>query len=383
MRNYSNIVGILALSAVSVFASCSRPARITGEIQGAPSSEIILKQQNINRYDVLDTVTTDEEGRFTYRVRLAEGDPDFIYVYRGGRKLASLLLQCGDKVTVKADTLGHYSVSGSEESGKLHYVDSVYTAFASDMDSLSRVLQLAGDDSGRKSELSSAMVRRYTDYYRQCIRYIMENSRSLTTVPVFYQTVGDAFYVFSQDTDALHFRNAADSLSEAYPKSRYVRVLREEADARTKNLEMRIRMQSAEAIGFLDLEMPDIDGRKVKLSDIGSKAVLLYFWSPSDALQKMFNIDVLKDVYDEYKGRGLEIYQVAIGTDKPAWERVVRGQELGWVNVCDGLGQNSPSVSIYNVTKLPSYFLIVDGQLSDRKITDENSLRKALREIFR
>ena len=151
MRNYSNIVGILALLAVSVFASCSRPARITGEIQGAPSSEIILKQQNINRYDVLDTVTTDEEGRFTYRVRLAEGDPDFVYVYRGGRKLASLLLQCGDKVTVKADTLGHYSVSGSEESGKLHYVDSVYTAFASDMDSLSRVLQLAGDDSGRNA----------------------------------------------------------------------------------------------------------------------------------------------------------------------------------------------------------------------------------------
>ena len=96
----------------------------------------------------------------------------------------------------------------------------------------------------------------------------------------------------------------------------------------------------------------------------------------------MFNLDVLKKVYGSYRDRGLEIYQVAIAVDKPSWERVVSAQGLEWTNVCDGLGWNSPAVRMYNVTRLPAYFLIVDGQLSDKVITDEESLVRALRETL-
>lgn len=383
MANCRHIYSSLAvLMAAALFHSCDRPARISAEIKDAPSSEIVLRQQNVNRYDILDTVRTDASGKFRCKVKLDKGDPDFIYIYRNGRKLASLLLEAGDNVRVVADTAGTYSVQGSAESEKLEQVEHGYADFSARMDSLAAEIDNAGGDSRKVSALSSEMTKLYTDYYRKCVRYVMENPHSLTVIPVFYQTVGGSFYVFSQDTDALHFRNAADSLATVYPDSRYVKALKDEADARTRQLEMRVRLQSAEQIGFLDIELPDTKGEKIKLSSVDAKAVLLYFWSPADAAQKMFNLDVLKDIYSKYRKKGLEIYQVAIASDKPSWERVVSAQGLEWINVCDGLGQNSPVVGKYNLTRLPAGFLIVDGQLSDKTFSDAASLRKALDEVL-
>ena len=384
MASYSKIARNAAvLSCIAAMAAgCCKSAKLFVEVTGAPESEIVLMQQNVNKYDVLDTVKTDASGKFSFKVKMDKGDPDFVYLYRNGRKLSSLLLSAGDRVSVTADTTGNYTVSGSEESEKLMQVDKDYSAFTETMDSIASAINAAGDDEKAVAELSRKMTRTYMDYYRKCVRYVMENSRSLTVIPVFYQTVSDSFYVFSQDTDALHFKNVADSLTTVYPDSKYVRALRQEADSRSKRLELRVRMQTAESVGYLDVEMPDTRGQKVRISDLDAKAVLLYFWSPDDALQKMFNLDVMKKVYADYRGKGLEIYQVAIAVDKPAWARIVSAQGLEWTNVCDGLGQNSPVVGMYNITKLPAYFLIADGALSDKVITDETSLRRAIDDVL-
>ena len=384
MTSFSRIFRnqVLLLLTAAAMAACTGSAGITAEIKDAGESEIVLRQQNINKFDILDTVRTDAAGRFRYKVKLEKGNPDFIYIYRNDRKLASLLLQSGDTVHVVADTAGNYSVEGSAESEKLRLVEKDYADFSAKMDSLANELSEVGNDAAREAELSSEMAGCYTGYYRKCVKYVMSNSRSLTVVPVFYQTVAGSFYVFSQDTDALHFANVADSLALAYPDSKYVKALEQEAASRRKQLELRVRLQTAEEIGYPQLELPDVHGKKVKISDLDAKAVLLYFWSPDNALQKMANLDVLKKIYSDYKGKGLEIYQVAIAVDKPAWERIVTAQGLGWTNVCDGLGENSPVIGQYNLNRLPAYFLIVDGQLSDRAISDEKTLRKALDQVL-
>ena len=179
------------------------------------------------------------------------------------------------------------------------------------------------------------------------------------------------------------FRNAADSLSQVYPDSKYVRALRQEADSRTRQLELRVRLQTAEQIGYPDIELPDVNGKKVKLSDVDSKAVLVFFWSPADAEQKMFNLDVLKDIYSAWHGKGLEIYQVAISTDKAGWARTVKDQGLGWINVCDGLGTASSAVSTYNLSALPVSFILSDGQMLDERVTDAASLRRVLDRLLK
>ena len=65
-----------------------------------------MKLLDINRYEVLDTVATDAAGKFSYKVDVKEGQPEFIYVFYKDTKIVSLLLEAGDNVTVEADTLG-------------------------------------------------------------------------------------------------------------------------------------------------------------------------------------------------------------------------------------------------------------------------------------
>jgi len=231
--------------------------------------------------------------------------------------------------------------------------------------------------------LSRDMSREYIQYYRNSVKYVLENSKSLTSVPVLYQNFGSNLPVFAQATDALHFMNVADSLATVYPESKYVKALRKEAERRFGVLELQSKLANAEEIGYPDIELPDINAKKVKLSEVDAKVIMVYFWSATDANQKMFNLDVLKSLYDDYHKRGFEIYQVALDPDKVSWAQVVKQQNLPWINVCDALGGNSPYVLTYNLVGLPSAFIISDGELVDGKVVDEKSLRKLMDKLLK
>jgi len=374
--NMSRFSKVLIIMAAAVMAACTPSAKINGTIESAPSTEVIVKLLDVNRYEILDTVSTDASGRFSYKVEIEKGQPEFVYLFRNDTKIASLLLEAGDNVSVSADTLGNYTVEGSEESQKLAQVEKDYAAAIGRLSSIAAKMDNASDK--ELAELRRAIGKEYVDYYRSRVLYILQNSTSLTAVPVLYQNFGADLPVFSQTTDAIHFVNVSDSLATVYPDSKYVKALRKEAERRFGFLELESAIMNAQEVGYPDIELPDIKGEKVKLSEVDSKVIMIYFWSAADASQKMFNLDVLKSLYDDYNGRGFEIYQVALDPDKTGWAQVVKQQSLPWINVCDIRGADSPYVMTYNIGSLPSVFIISDGELVDGQVVDEKSLRKLL-----
>ncbi len=369
------------MAAAALLAACTPGARIDGTIESAPSSEVIVKLLNVNRYEVVDTVATDASGKFSCKVKVEDGQPEFVYLFYKDTKVASLLLEKGDRVEVKADTLGNYAVEGSEESVKLAQVEKDYAAALSRMDAIASKMETASEE--ELATLKRELGREYIDYYRSCVRYVLQNRKSLTAVPVLYQNISSELPVFSQTTDAIHFISTADSLETVYPKSKYVKALRKEAEKRFGYLELETQLSNASEIGFPDVELPDINARKIKLSEVDAKVIMLYFWNPSDAGQKMFNLDVLKSLYEDYHKKGFEIYQAAIAPDKTAWAQVVKQQNLPWINVCDGLGGNSQYVVTYNLAALPATYIIADGQLVDGQVVDEKSLRRLLDKLLK
>ncbi len=378
--NMSRFSKIFLCAAVVFAAACTPSAKIDGVIS-VPSSEVIVKLLDVNRYEVLDTVATDAAGKFSYKVDIEKGQPEFVYLFYKDTKIASLLLERGDKVSVEADTLGNYEVTGSDESLKLAQVEKDYAAALAKLTDVA--LQLQSADKKDVAALRLEMNREYIAYYRNCVKYILQNSKSLTSVPVLYQNFGAELPVFSQNTDAIHFMNTADSLETVYPESKYVKALRKEAERRFGYLELATRLKDAQEVGFPEVELPDLNADKVKLSEVDAKVIMLYFWNPMDADQKMFNLDILKGLYEDYNGRGFEIYQAALTPDKAGWAQTVKSQNLPWINVCDGLGGNSPYVVTYNLQTLPSIYIIADGQLVDGGTTDEKSLRKLLNRLLK
>ena len=207
----------MLLMAAAGLSACGQKAEISGTVADAPDSEIVVRQLDINVYSVLDTIRTSADGSFSYKVDIKKGQPEFIYLFHGDTRIAGLLLEAGEKARVSADTLGNYSVEGSEGSEKLAAVDKAYSKFLGDIYAATE---------------GPEMAKIYLDHYRACVEYVLENPYSMTVIPVLYERLSDVSPVFSQSTDALFFKNAADSLKTVYPESRYVLALEKEAERR-------------------------------------------------------------------------------------------------------------------------------------------------------
>ncbi len=358
-------MGLCALLA----AACAKPsARIDGTLTDTPDRQVIVKLLDINNYKVLDSVKTDAAGRYSYNVPVQKGQPEFVYLYYGDTKISSLLLQEGDEVKVVTDTLGRGSVVGSVESERLQEVERKFAEFLREAE---------------QAEDNAAFRRSYIQYYREAVKYVMNNPHSLTVVPVLFQNVNPDLPVFSQTTDALHFRNALDSLSAVYPDSKYVKALERETTRREGILGFDSRLSMASEAEYPDIKSKDINGNEVSLQALDSKAVILFFWTVTDPESKILNQETYKPVYQDYHDKGLEIFAVSLDTDKAAWASVVKSQELPWVNVNDGLGASSPAATLYNVTSLPRAYLILDGKIVDRRVEGEKALRRELDKVLK
>ena len=109
-QNMKNSRILAAAAAVLALASCSDKAHIKGTLEGAAQKQLIVKQLNINTYNVLDTIKTKADGSFTYDIKVAEGEPEFVYLFYGNTRVAALLLEKGETASVSADTTSQHNV---------------------------------------------------------------------------------------------------------------------------------------------------------------------------------------------------------------------------------------------------------------------------------
>ncbi len=362
MRNFS----LACLTASLLLASCTTGARIDVTVPQAPGAMLQVRQLDLNSYKLLDSVRTDAAGRASYSVKLLQGQPEFVYLFYKDTKIASLLLQEGEKAVVSADTLGHYQVSGSPESEALAGVEAAAARFGAAMTAATEPAEIA---------------RIFIDHYRESVKYVMTNKGSLTVIPVLFEQVDAINPLFNQYTDAIIFRQAADTLAKLYPESRYVKALEKETVRRENALKLKGLVGSARQLGYPDITLPGIDGQKVSLSEVETKAVLVHFWDSSDAAQKMFNLDVLLPLWNKWHDRGLSIYAIDVNPDKTTWGSVVSAQQLPWTNVNGGRA-NAQAIALYNVNSVPATFLLAGGTLSTSVLGGSASLDKELARIL-
>lgn len=355
-------------AAALLLAACTPKTSIDCTVAQAPGAKIEVRQLDMNVYKLLDTLRTDASGRIRCSVDVEPGDPEFVYLFYKNTKIASLLLEPGMKVSVKADTLGNFEVEGSPESVKLRDRELSYARFQKDMDATLD-----------PSELS----RIYIAHYRDNIKYVVANMKSLTVVPVLFEQLDTYTPVFNQSTDAILFRKVCDSLATVYPQSRYLKSLEAETARRENALKLRNLVESAEQRGYPELNLPDINGKRVQLSGTGAKVVLLHFWNSADATHKMFNLDVLLPQWERWHSKGFEIYAVDVNPDKSGWASVVRSQNLPWINVNDGRGTASSSLLLFNVTTVPASFLLTDGAMTTKNIGGEDALQNELQRLLK
>lgn len=374
------LVGVIAL----LVCSCNNKptASISATIIGAnDSTKLELKRYNVNKLQEVDTIITNAEGKFTYKVKLPNDSPNFYYLYFCDTPVAILVLLPGDNVELISDSLGLYNIVGSEESQLLLEANKEFSEASYALDELAAQAMEANDQAKIK-EINTQMGRVYVNQKRNATRRVLANPGSITSATILFQKFNDNLLVFPEATDMILFQRVRDSLAVKYPHTEYLSILDNEIQKRKSIMDMTTKLSDAQTVGFPDLVMPDIDGEDRMLSESKGKVIILSFWSVSQNDHKMFNNDLL-DIYNAYHDKGLEIFQIALDVDKPTWAATVKAQNLPWISVNDGYGTNSSSIIAYNIEKIPSMFIIDrGGDIVGKDIFDKQKLESAIKKLL-
>jgi thiol-disulfide isomerase/thioredoxin len=106
----------------------------------------------------------------------------------------------------------------------------------------------------------------------------------------------------------------------------------------------------------LDPDLKDLRGKRISLSSLHGRYVLLSFWSASSEDCLVENL-ALKELYKKYRDKGFEVYQINLDTDEETWRKAVRFDELPWLNVREDDPTIPKNAILYNVKVLPANFL--------------------------
>lgn len=359
----------------------SSKVRVSGRIVGSEVKNIYLEEVTPLRQTLVDSTTLSDDGGYRFQLRDVSKTPSLYNVVCNGERIP-LLLAGGDRVTVNSvgSIVRNYTVEGSDESELLRQF---YQAFVAGAQRLDEIAQQFAASENASEERQQELMKQYTDEYfrirREQLRFIVENPGSLAAVYALYQRLPGDVYLFNGDSDVVYYRSVAEAVEQKYPDSPYVQALLAEVarmDARI-NLASKITESS-----YPDLELTDMFGKKIRLSSLAGKVILLDFWSAELGTSNALNAD-LKEVYARYADKGFEVYQVAIDTSKPRWITAVQEQQLPWISVTDLRGRASSALVLYNVQHIPANFLIDrDGTIVAKDLYGR-SLETKLAELFR
>ena len=347
----------LTLAALSLIGCAKEIATLKVALNGAKNSPVVLSLLNFNKLEVVDTLNTNSEGEVKFKVKLPQAAPNFYYISYNGKVLSSIMLSPGDKVELKADTLGgSLSVSGSKEAELYAQIAKDISRAQKQFDSLTVqlfALEDAGDEAGAQ-EIRNALGKLYVKEKQSSIVKLVENPNSFTNVTLLYRQFNENLPLFASLTDGIYFMQVADSLKKIYPNSPYVKALENEAREFGNTMEMRERIRKAGEVVFPEIVMNDVNSNEKVLSDLLGKPFILLFWSAEETSHKMLNAE-LETIYKKFSSKGLEIFSVCCDTDRTFWAQVVK--RLPWINVCDGKGTSSPALQSYNVAELPAMYV--------------------------
>ena len=351
-------------TAVMLCACQSSKVKISGRFVGNDAKDVYLEQVLPLTQSVIDSAVLDKDGNYRFELKGVTKTPSLYNVIYNGERIP-LFLAAGEKLSLNSvgSVVRNYTVEGSKESELLRQFYQAFVSGAQRLDNIASQFAKAT----LSEEDRQALVKEYTaEYYRirrEQLRFIIDT------------------YLFNGDSDVVYYRTVAEAIEQTYPESPYLQSLMGEIARMDARISLSSQITEA---GYPDLELSDIYGKKVRLSSLAGKVVLLDFWSAELGNSNTLNAE-LKEVYKKYADApvAFEVYQVAIDTSKPLWISAVQEQQLPWVSVSDLRGRASSSLGLYNVQKLPANFLIdKEGNIVGKDIYGK-SLEQKLDELTR
>jgi peroxiredoxin len=362
---------IFLLALVSILSGCNNKGKFTleGVVTDKEGKYIYISRIDVDTPVLLDSAKVNRKGIFRFKVKVNE--PDFYELGFSSTDFITLLTGPGEKIKVVFDgknLFEKYSVSGSGETEKLQMLDRTLTDTKRKLDSLSSIYNKASTEPGfdvKGPMLEAKFEELIKAQRKKNIAFIIENINSLASIKALYQKINPETNVLYDPRDLQYFKIVIDSLKHHYPNSKQVQAL-------TRDFEKEMKIMYSNQFAKIAAELPaakldpdlkDVTGKRIALSSLKGKYVLLTFWSITSKESIQENLQ-LKVYYKLYNKKGFEIYQINLDESEANWKAEVKFDELPWISTREDDALNPVNAVLFNVKSLPTNYLFdKNGQI--------------------
>ena len=200
------------------------------------------------------------------------------------------------------------------------------------------------------------------NHKRSAEQVILRDPKSQVAYYALYQTKGGTpVFDINDRADRRYFQAVATSWQVWHPENERTKALCAQVIDVINNERRAMNNEAVRAFidesenTFLDIVLTDENGTEKALSDLRGQVILLDFCSVEieNFGDYLFS---LRDRYNTYHSRGLEVYQVYPDKNRLVWEDKVRN--LPWTTVRTDEGITDIAYRTYNVGVIPTLYLI-------------------------
>lgn len=378
------IKNTVLLGLITVFlVACSgkNNVEIKGEIKDADKQNVYLEQVNVDNIITIDSTKTNKSGEFKFKTAVTS--PTFYNIKIGANEIITILAEPDKEIEISGslnDLKNNYWVDGSEGSLWIKLLNFQLNNTKTALDSLRKVyatIPPTEENIVKRTQIEAdydSLVAKQIDFSKE---FILKNATSPAAYYALYQQFDKENYILEPVRDIHSYKVVASSLKAMFPESQYTTAILKHLDQINKdlqNLKMREFINNSEN-NLPEIKLPNINGDTIALSSLKGKYILLDFMvfgmPESDAY-----VRELKNIYNKFKSKGLEIYQVCLDPNKLKWEEQVRKSGINWVCVRDEEALKSRVAQTWNIQNVPANYIInkqydiVGKNLSGQRLTD-------------
>ena len=355
---------IFLLTLVIIITGCNHKKQfsVNGVIKDSKTKYIYLNKLDVDTPILIDSAKISRKGSFRFKVK-ATG-PDFYQLGFSTTNFITLLAEPGEKINIlfnNKNLFENYSVKGSAGSAKLQVLDLFLAETKRKLDSLSTLYTKASHEPGfdvRGPLLDAEFKDLVKAQRKNNIVFIINNINSLASIKALYQKINPQTYVLYDQHDLQYLKIVSDSLTRHYPNSKQVQALARDFKKELNQMLFSQIEQISKNLPntVLDPDLVNIAGKRVSLSSLKGKYVLLTFWSVQsrDCIEENLQ---LKEFYKLYNKKGFEIYQINLDENEEQWRAAVRFDELPWINTREDNPKDPKNALLFNVKTLPANYL--------------------------
>ena len=325
------------------FINCSRPSlQVVGEAENQWKSDSVeLIMPNAHRGERITEAPIREDGKFMLTGNISSGKLVFLNFPKDYMKIP-LYVESGKYVFVESGEK-YYALSDKPS------LQNQYVELQKELDVLNQDYERSCrgydtiTDIHRKAQLSEILDKKFAAKNEVLLKGIRQFAGTEIA-----QNLIDEF-LFYCEVDYKFFSLAIEALGNNIPESGMKKRIFGAYD------KVKAKQLTGKAPAF---ELPDVNGKIVRLSDFQGKHVLLDFWASWCAPCRKKNKE-LNQQYPELRDAGLEVISISLDNKKDLWLSAVKEDQIHWMQLIDQDGFEKSSVRTeYKVEQVPTVYLI-------------------------